>query len=118
MFKKFLFVCFFVSIFCLMTSVIQAKSPLDPNATETDIKNRNTTACPLWRLQIDWMLQDDGLEAEKRCFKSDSSNEIEADMVRKVLAGLNRYGISIEEYEKTFANLLETKKNGNDPQWK
>jgi hypothetical protein len=118
MFKKLLRVWFFVSVFSLTTSAIQAKSPLDPNASETDIKNRNTTAYPLWRLQKDWMLQDDGLDAAKRCFQSDSSNEIEANMVRKVLAGLKRYGISTEEYEKTFANLLETKKNGNDPQWK
>jgi hypothetical protein len=123
MFKKLLCVWFFLSVFSLTTLVIQAKSPLDPNANETDIKNRNTIACPLWRLQTDWMLQDagleviNGLETVKPCFKSDSSNEIETKMVRKVLAELNRRGISTEEHEKTLAGFLETKKPGNDPVW-
>ena len=96
-------------------NIVSAKSPPTPEASETDIKNRNTVAYPVWRLQKDWMYQDHGLDVSP-CFRSESSNTVETAMVRKVLAELHAKGIPTEEHESGLKKLEDVP--GNDPRWK
>ena len=107
----------FVMIFTVSATVVCAKSPPTPGATEEDIRNRNAVAFPIWRMHLDWMYQDFGLDTAQ-CFSSSTTAEVEIGMVRKVLDELKVSGIPIDDAEKKLAALIESKKPGNDPVWK
>jgi hypothetical protein len=87
-----------------------------PEASEQDIKNRNSVPYPVWRLRKDWIYQDYGLDTGK-CFSSETSNEIETEMIRKIIAELKNRNIAVESYEKSLESLLETKTPGIDSRW-
>jgi len=85
--------------------------------TEEDLRQRHTAACPLARLQRDWMYQDHGPKTEE-CFVSARSNGTEQAMVRKVLAELRERGVATDALEKSLAVLIEAKQLGKAPAWK
>jgi len=130
--KTFSRTLFIVTVLFSFATVVSAKSPVTPGASEADVNNRNMVAFPTWHLQRDWMYQDLASTEDRtvvdnphgivlpdlsKCFSTDT-NEVETAMVRRVLDELKRRNIPTDKHEKTLTGFLETKKPGNDPAWK
>lgn len=83
--------------------------------------DRSQMAYPIERLQIDWMRQDAGRLDVGGCFARSDSNELERQMVRKVLDEVRSRGVeaqAAQAFDKEFASLTKSVPAGTDPAWK